>query len=244
MTISPLSMTISLLSLAGEEVAKIEIKPEHTLWDLQQKVVAATGHSHFFLARGEEPLAFTGTVGEAGLLDGTTLNISVRDVGVVLIAGIPEDATFGGHNRATGCSKPLAELNGEWKPVPLLEFNGHPVWQRQTSLRNTPPSIYEGIDDGMRYLTVENVGSDGSIMVMNIGWLKTMGPMEAGCVLGSWETRERYGYIKLMEGESMSDAGVYLALKPSASFPQVVPHSQVLGANTLAGRAHLIKGQR
>eukprot|EP00931_Biecheleriopsis_adriatica_P095191 TRINITY_DN68826_c0_g1_i1.p1 TRINITY_DN68826_c0_g1~~TRINITY_DN68826_c0_g1_i1.p1 ORF type:complete len:229 (+),score=40.11 TRINITY_DN68826_c0_g1_i1:54-740(+) len=228
-------MKLILLNLAGNEVATVEVDHEQTLRDLEYKI------------HGVEPIPSTGTLGEAGLEDGMSLNIKIRDVGVAEITGIPEDATFGGHGSATGSvgDAGLAELNGEWKPVPLLEVNGHPVWQRQTKLCNRNGSMQpmEG-DDGMRYLKLDEDG------VIDICWLKPGSSVAQDDAFKG--QKERHGYINCSEDGTFkdtldtgwSDVTVCLALKESASFPNAHPYNWRLGRNTVAGRAQLSKGKR
>jgi len=172
--------------------------------------------------------------------------IGVRDAGILRIIGIPDDATFGGHGSATGSAgnAGLSELNGDWQAVPRLEVNGHPVWQRQTALRNLNDrrQPVDG-DTGMRYV---KLGGDG---VLDIFWLAPGAAVEEASFRGQ---KERHGYICRINGQSFIDkldsgwsgAKVCLALTSSPSFPDVIPYSDRLGRNVEAASAKLIKGPR
>eukprot|EP00927_Polykrikos_kofoidii_P015704 TRINITY_DN17017_c0_g1_i2.p1 TRINITY_DN17017_c0_g1~~TRINITY_DN17017_c0_g1_i2.p1 ORF type:complete len:261 (-),score=29.16 TRINITY_DN17017_c0_g1_i2:16-732(-) len=232
-------MRINVLTLSGDTAAVIDVDPNETCKDLSRKIAVATGHDRFSLVCGKETLPSEGTLADAGLQDEASVYLSVRDAGILRISGIPEDATFGGHGPAWGCEGKLSELNGDWEPVPLLEINRHPVWKKNTNLRNVVGNT-PIVDDGMRYVML---GGDRGL---DIRCLQPGEPLEEA---NFRDQSKRHGFIcnfresfiDLLDDGWPRQSAVFLALKSSESFPDVVPYSHRLGRNTHAGSAELIK---
>ncbi|CAE7506758.1 unnamed protein product [Symbiodinium microadriaticum] len=158
--------------VSGGTVAEIAGDSSWTAMEAALAVVASTGHNNFKLVKGSRcffPGSAT-TLGEfAGEGETAELEILVQDFPTLRISGIPGDATFGGHGPAIGSttdSSTLHDLNGDWSAVPLLQVRGHPVWRKQTRLRNEwEPGSRLSADDGLRYVVL---GGDG---VLDIAWL-------------------------------------------------------------------------
>ena len=133
--------------VSGGTVAEIVGDSSWTAMEAALAVVASTGHNNFKLVKGNRcffPGSAT-TLGEfAGEGETAELEILIQDFPILRISGIPDDATFGGHGPAIGsttASSSLHDLNGDWSAVPLLQVRGHPVWTKQTRLRN--PALLE-----------------------------------------------------------------------------------------------------
>ncbi|CAE7836401.1 unnamed protein product [Symbiodinium sp. CCMP2592] len=158
--------------VSGGTVAEIVGDSSWTSMEAALAVVASTGHNNFKLVKGSHcffPGSAT-TLGEfAGEGETAELEILIQDFPILRISGIPADAAFGGHGPAIGSttdSSSLHDLNGDWSAVPLLQVRGHPVWTKQTHLRNKwEPRSGLPADDGVRYIVL---GGDG---VLDIAWL-------------------------------------------------------------------------
>jgi hypothetical protein len=157
------------------------------------------------------------------------------------IGGIPADAVFGGHGSARGLTSDamISELNGDWLPVPFLEVRGMPVWRRETTLHNMGNDKHPMKGDaGTRYV-IQN--GDG---VFDIGWLTPGAPEVADSFTTAWN---RHGFMCRPTGKTgawrgLEEADVYLALKPSSSFPNVIPVTSGNAKNTLAAKCVKLEG--